>query len=198
MNKLKRAYIYKIQHKTKLELLYIGSTVKFGRRVCCHRYSSLNIKENRKLYQIIRENGGWEGFTCDIILKFNCSSLIELRTKENDFIKLLQPCMNTKAAINTITKNDYQRLYRQRVKEKMLKALEDIENDEKIEKMELDELELESTQEPKKMDTTDIYDIYEDKDFINDYNNNEELWLNEFIKQLYNDTVKRNIFRRQL
>ena len=62
------ACVYKIQHKTKSELLYIGSTINFSSRKCTHKNNSDDLNINSKLFQLIRANGGWRQFNCDILM----------------------------------------------------------------------------------------------------------------------------------
>ena len=61
-----KTVIYKIQHNSKKELIYIGSTTNFTKRKTHHRCSSItNIQKRQyliKLYVMIRENGGWNEF----------------------------------------------------------------------------------------------------------------------------------------
>ena len=65
-----KAVIYKIQHQDKPELLYVGSTTDFPKRKSSHKQRTNNVMDERynlKVYQMIRENGGWECFKIIII-----------------------------------------------------------------------------------------------------------------------------------
>ena len=66
--------IYKIQHKEKPELIYIGSTSNYEMRMIQHKQSVSNSKSpdyNSKKSKLIRENGGWDVFTTSIIKNGN-------------------------------------------------------------------------------------------------------------------------------
>jgi len=52
--------IYKICNDEYPEYIYIGSTCNFIRRKCEHKIRCKN--SHLKVYQIIRENGGWENW----------------------------------------------------------------------------------------------------------------------------------------
>jgi len=57
-----------------LNLCYVGSTIDFKQRQRKHKSGCNNQNDqdyNNKIYQIIRQNGGWENF-----------KMIEIRTKE--------------------------------------------------------------------------------------------------------------------
>ena len=214
-NKLKGACIYKIQHKTKSELLYIGSTINLSRRRCTHKNNSDNLNINSKLFQLIRANGGWSQFDCNILIKVKCNNFAELRKKENEVIQVLQPSMNSKNAVNLISRSDYNKKYREINKDKLIKyqiqyrqlcknklnlakelynesLLNEIENEieqedtepsepeEKMEKMELDP------------DNEELYDIYDDVQFLEDVSNDDNLMINDFIRELFIDVIIRN------
>ena len=67
---------------------------------------------NSKLFQLIRANGGWNQFTCDILIKVKCNNFAELRTKENEIIQVLKPSMNSKNAVSLVSSYEYQKNYR--------------------------------------------------------------------------------------
>ena len=81
--------IYKIQHNTKSEFLYIGSTTDFTRRKTQHKSScnkEKNVKYNRYVYTIIRENGGWDCFSMVQIKEFPCNNRREAEAEEYKII----------------------------------------------------------------------------------------------------------------
>ena len=61
-----KCYIYRIQNNNDPEQFYIGSTLNLSRRKSHHKK---NVKNRvgklywTKLYQYIREHGGWDNFT---------------------------------------------------------------------------------------------------------------------------------------
>ena len=64
-----KCVIYKIQHKDNDALLYVGHTTDFIKRKCNHKTNvkcEPSSKYNLKVYQMIRENGGWDNFLVKI------------------------------------------------------------------------------------------------------------------------------------
>ena len=71
--------IYKIEHIDDETLLYVGHTTKFSKRKGEHKNRSNNENANStynlKLYQMIRENGGFEMFKMIEVEKYPCKCL---------------------------------------------------------------------------------------------------------------------------
>jgi hypothetical protein len=91
--------IYKIKHQLDYndENIYIGSTCNFIRRRCMHKsvcYNPNDRKYNYKLYQYIRENGGWDNFVMLEIEKFPCKDKPELCAEERRVIDELKSKLN--------------------------------------------------------------------------------------------------------
>jgi group I intron endonuclease len=88
--------IYKIYND---EWCYIGSTLDLKKREREHKCRCNNEKCNEynyQLYQTIRDNGGWDNFKMEIVQKFNYNiTKVELRKKEQFYINLLNPNMNS-------------------------------------------------------------------------------------------------------
>jgi predicted GIY-YIG superfamily endonuclease len=106
-----KAVIYKIEHMEKPDLLYVGSTTDFIRRKSEHKYicANSNVKNyNLKLYQMIRDNDGWESFKIMIIKEFPCESKIQLIMEEEKYRKELQTTLNSCRAYRT---NDEKKQY---------------------------------------------------------------------------------------
>jgi len=202
-NKFKNACIYTIQHKNKPELLYIGSTINFIIRKCTHKNHCLDMDNNCKLFQIIRSNGGWNSFTCDILIKVKCNNSIELRTKENEIIQVLKPSMNSNNAISLLSKyeyhkkynrdnrdrmNKYQMLYTQRCKAKKKKQIEELENQiDKIDEFNyllLNNDELEPEPEPEPEQESQKMDIDADDKYDNLYSVYDDI---QFIDDMTNN-----------
>ena len=60
---------------------YIGSTKNLYRRIYHHKSSSHNSnlsKYNYKVYQFIRDHGGWDNFDMVLIEYFPCENGLEL------------------------------------------------------------------------------------------------------------------------
>jgi len=96
--------IYKIQHKEKDELLYVGSTTHFGNRKTQHKsrcYSPNGRGYNLKLYQTIRDNGGWDCFNMVVIKEFPCKNKQEALTEEDRIIREWRSSLNMRKAYET-------------------------------------------------------------------------------------------------
>ena len=71
--------IYKIQHHLNPDILYIGSTGNFAERRYAHKTNSKRImKYNIELYDMIKQNGGWENFKMELIKPYPCKDTFEL------------------------------------------------------------------------------------------------------------------------
>ena len=98
MTNYSETVIYKIQHETKLDLLYVGHTTEFSRRKAYHK---CQVKSNiKKLYQMIRDNGGWDSFKMSPIMEFPCENKIQACIQEEKCRIELNANMNTISAIN--------------------------------------------------------------------------------------------------
>ena len=87
-----KTVIYKIQHKEKPELLYIGHTTNLKKRYYAHKSSSQS--SIFKLYCLIRENGGFDMFEMTQIKDFSCLSKAEALEEEERIIKEYNSTMN--------------------------------------------------------------------------------------------------------
>lgn len=90
--------IYKIQHKTIDELIYIGSTTNFVKRKNHHKTSCNNEKYkgyNTKKYVMIRENGGWDMFDMVLVKKYPCNDYLEAFAEEENIRREMNANMNT-------------------------------------------------------------------------------------------------------
>jgi len=89
--------IYKIQHKEKDELLYVGSTTHFRNRKVNHKskcYNTNNKIYNNKLYTTIRDNGGWDAFNMVVIKEFPCKNKQEALTEEDRVMREMLSSLN--------------------------------------------------------------------------------------------------------
>ena len=92
-----KCIIYKIQHINNDELLYVGHTTNFNKRKYNHKSSVNNEKGNLynlKLYQMIRENGGWDNFNMIVIKEFPCQNLREAEAEEDKVMREMKATMN--------------------------------------------------------------------------------------------------------
>ena len=114
--------IYKIQHIDKEDLVYVGHTTNFTKRKCQHKYickSENDSKYNLKIYQMIRENGGFDMFRMIKIEKYPCNDKREAERRENDVMKELKACLNTmNSYVSKEEKKESRKEYEKRNKEK--------------------------------------------------------------------------------
>jgi len=98
-----KTVIYKIQHIDDDKLLYIGSTCNFTIRKSKHKYACTQETKNGhfNVYQMIRDNGGWESFNMLIIKEFPCLNKQEALIEEDRIIRELKASMNTRRAFTT-------------------------------------------------------------------------------------------------
>ena len=102
------ALIYKIAHRYS-PYVYIGSTCNFSRRKAHHKSSCNNEKMknyNNKVYQTIREMGGWDNFEMVLVAKCPCNDKMELHAKEFEYQQLFDVNMNTYSATSGIDPSD--------------------------------------------------------------------------------------------
>jgi predicted GIY-YIG superfamily endonuclease len=107
--------IYKIEHIENASLVYVGHTTNFKQRKQRHKSSCNNetdkSKHNRKVYQMIRTNGGWDMFRMIEIEKYPCNSKQEAEKREFEIMKKVNARTNTRI-LNThiFLKNEDQKL----------------------------------------------------------------------------------------
>jgi len=105
--------LYKI---TIADYTYIGSTRDWQQRQYSHKSDCLNansLKYNLKLYQTIRENGGWDAIEKSPIEEYECNGPIQARIREEHWRREYNAQMNTRRAHRTREeRNDYNRDYR--------------------------------------------------------------------------------------
>ena len=90
--------IYKIQHQTIDELIYIGSTTNFTKRKGHHKSDCNNEKSKHylhKIYQMIRENGGWDMFDMVLVKKYPCNDYLEARQEEEKIRREMNANLNS-------------------------------------------------------------------------------------------------------
>ena len=91
--------IYKITCKDpNITDVYVGHTTNFVQRKHAHKQSCINVKSlnhNCKLYQVIRNNGGWSNWCMEIVHFCNCNDHYEARKKEQEYFELLHATLNS-------------------------------------------------------------------------------------------------------
>jgi hypothetical protein len=99
-----KTVIYRISHKEIAGLDYVGSTVNFLCRKGAHRSVCANTNSkfhHLKVYQTIRDNGGWDCFQMLEIKKFPCTDKREAEAEEERCRQELKAVLNTNRAFRT-------------------------------------------------------------------------------------------------
>jgi len=117
-----KTIIYKLVcNDLNIKDIYVGHTTDFTRRkrehhsICCNEN---NKNYNLNVYQIIRNNGGWNNWMMLEIEKFECNDANEARTRERYYIELLNANMNIKnPIISNNESKEYQKEWREQNKE---------------------------------------------------------------------------------
>ena len=113
-----KTVIYKIQHIDKEDLLYVGSTTDFTRRKAEHKRRCKT--KTTKLYEMIRDNGGWEMFNMVIVKNFCCENGQEAKAEEDRIIRQMKATMNMIRAYTTNEeKKEYIKQHQEQNKEKI-------------------------------------------------------------------------------
>ena len=114
-------YFYKITCDDCPDYVYIGSTCNPIRRKCSHKFRCNHINDknyNNRLYQTIRQNGGWEKWNMVIIDKEEQLTLTDARIKEEALRKEYNGNLNSKQAYTTEEeRKDQHKVYRESNKE---------------------------------------------------------------------------------
>lgn len=94
-----KVIIYKIVcNDLKIHDLYVGYTTEFTKRKSMHKtYCNLETHKNYnlKLYQMIRDNGGWSNWSMIEIEKYPCTDSNEARARERYWYEILNANLNT-------------------------------------------------------------------------------------------------------
>ena len=126
--------IYKIW---KDDDFYIGSTTDFTNRKRSHKQSCSNEKlkkYNYKIYQTIREKGGWNTWQMSPLEEYKeCKSQIEARIREEEWRVKIQANLNSRKCFGAETKQEYQKEYYQSNKEEIKEQQKQYQQDHKEE-----------------------------------------------------------------
>lgn len=112
--------IYKIiSNDQNINDIYVGSTTDFNIRKRQHKTDCNNVKSksyNLKVYQIIRQKGGWDEWTMIKIEDYPCTSWNEAHARERYYYDQLRGTMNTQTPNRT--QNEYKKHYYELNKDK--------------------------------------------------------------------------------
>jgi hypothetical protein len=115
-----KCIIYKIW---KDDEFYIGSTTDFTNRKRRHKHNcnnEKNIEYNIKLYQTIREKGGWNTWQMTPLEEYKeCQTQVQARIREEEWRVKLNANLNTNKVFVAETKQEYDKIYRNENKEKL-------------------------------------------------------------------------------
>ena len=88
--------IYKIYCKDEsLKDIYVGHTTNFIQRKYSHKIDSNDLKKKLKIYETIRNNGGWSNWDMIEIAKYSCKDVTEARIKEQYHYNELKASLNS-------------------------------------------------------------------------------------------------------
>jgi len=127
-----KSCIYKLCCRdTNITDCYVGSTTNFRSRKSQHK-SKCNKENNKaynfKVYQFIRDNGGWNNWDIVLIEKVNVNDGYELHKQERKYIEELNSTLNQ--VIPTRTVKEYRENNKDKIKDKIKEYRE--ENKDKI------------------------------------------------------------------
>jgi hypothetical protein len=144
--------------------IYIGHTTDFTKRkyghksICCN---SNNKHYNLKVYQTIRENGGWENWNMIQIEEYPCKNNREAESREKYWIKELNSALNSRQSFQTEEeRREYLKEYQQTDKYKEYKK------------------EYEKSDKRKEYKQSEKYKQMQ-KEYIKEYRQTKSLYLNE-------------------
>ena len=107
--------IYKIVcNDLNIKECYVGHTTDMTKRKWAHKSVCNNEKSkyhNIKIYQIIRENGGWENWNMLLVEKFPCKDKYQACKREREVYEELDSKMNTNRPY--LTKEELQQYNKQ-------------------------------------------------------------------------------------
>ena len=103
-----KTIIYKIHHKEKPELFYIGHTTNFDSRKYQHQQACNSKKSPSKgiFYYMIDMHGGWDNFEMNPIKQVECKNRIEALIQEQKAIDELGATLNKHSAYKSSTRTE--------------------------------------------------------------------------------------------
>ena len=142
--KYQNTVIYKIQHIEKDELVYVGHTTDFTKRKYKHKLHTNNesLKQSKlKVYQMIRENGGWDSFKMLEVKKFPCNDRREALAEEDKIMKEIKATMNSNSS--SVDKKEYMKQFNKDYYHKNKELYSRLQKENKIKNKEYYEAKLE-------------------------------------------------------
>jgi hypothetical protein len=128
--------IYKLVcNDLSIKSCYVGHTTDITNRKSCHKKVCINDKykdHDLKVYQIIRENGGFLNWQLIEIEKFPCADAMEARIREREWYEKLNSELNSRYP--QINKGEWQEINKEHIAIKHKKYYED--NKEKLKEKE--------------------------------------------------------------
>ena len=105
--------------------IYIGHSTDFTVRKGCHKRVCNNPKGkkyNRKVYEFIRANGGWNNWDMVLVEKYPCNDVLEAKQKEQFYIMNLHSTLNS--SIPNQTLSEWKEINKEYIKEQGVKYRE--------------------------------------------------------------------------
>lgn len=99
------ASFYKIFLKSDPSQFYVGSTYKLSSRKSHHKKNCTNKRSKlywTKLYQFIRNNGGWDNFEFEHLYTSSFETKEKRLIEEQAILNILNPPLNSNSACKTI------------------------------------------------------------------------------------------------
>tara|TARA_R110002073_G_C9286500_1_gene565644 strand:+ start:293 stop:841 length:549 start_codon:yes stop_codon:yes gene_type:complete len=121
-----KGFIYKLCCKdVNVKEIYVGSSTNMKQRKNGHKNTCNNItyqRHNLKVYQYIRENGGWSNWSMIWIKDYPCNSRRELEAEEDKIMRELNATLNTNDPVRNKEKRkewckEYNKKWREKNKE---------------------------------------------------------------------------------
>lgn len=103
----------------KITDVYVGHTTNFTKRKYTHKDSCTNENSNRhnlNVYRFIRENGNWNNWNMVPVEEYPCESFIQASMREQYWMDMLKPKLNTIIAATGLVRNEYKKQYQQKNK----------------------------------------------------------------------------------
>lgn len=102
---------------------YVGHTTDFIKRKYQHKFYCINenySNHNYKVYQTIRQNGGWENWSMIQLEQFNCKNNLEAAARERYWYEnsnsKLNTCMPNRSSADS--KKEYYNQNKEQIKDK--------------------------------------------------------------------------------
>ena len=185
--------IYKIEHVDDDTLVYVGHTTNFDKRKTAHKYyckKDNNKHYNLKVYQMIRQNGGWDAFKMLEVEKYPCADKREAERRENEVMKELKASMNMRKSFRTQDEiTEYKKEYDTNYYESNKHKIQEYNK------------EYSEVHKPKKQEyNKEYYELHKEKkkEQVKEYQKNNKLKINEKVKcECGCEIVKQHLKRHQ-